>query len=808
MLKKTIFLFTIFFLLVSSSYAQNFTLSGTIIDFDSQPMSHVSIAVEGTSSGTYTNSQGKYSLTAPSADSVKVIFTYVGYQTEVKVYSKPTGNLNYNLMMREESITIDGVEVIGQKSRTDAVENFDINTLKTGVDITGGGGVESLIKSAGMGVSGGSAGELSSQYTVRGGSYDENIVYVNGIEIYRPLLIRSGQQEGLSFINPNMTGSVKFSSGGYDAQYGDKMASVLDITYKKPAKFEASATASLLGANAYVGTNTKGFTQITGVRYKTAKILLGTTDTDAEYDPSFIDAQTYMTYSFAGNWEVSFLGNYARNEYKFTPQSRETKFGTLSDAKNFKVYFDGWEHDKFITYFGAATIKGKIGKGVEVGVTASAFSSDEKERYDISGEYELTDTNLESGGGEGENGTFMGVGTYFEHARNTLKVDVMNVSHFGSFAFNKNNIKWGFTFQKEEIDDRIKEWEMRDSAGYSLPNYGDLVRVYSNLRSDNSTSSTRISGYLQDTYKFEAANGFFTLNAGIRGSYWSFNKEFLFSPRASLAYVPDGKNFVFRFATGIYYQAPFYKEFQKTVEDEYGNSVVVLNENIKSQKSIHFVLGGDYNFKAMERPFKFTTELYYKKLSDLIPYTVDNVKIRYAGENMASGYTMGLDMKLFGQFVKGTDSWISLSFMKTNQNINGVDSPLPTDQRYNLSIFFQDYFPGNERLKMSLQGHLSQGLPTSAPHSGFEKGFFRTPAYRRVDIGFSWELLGESYAIRQRSAFFGAFKNIWLGLDVFNLFDIKNTNSYYWVTDIFSQQYAVPNYLTGRQLNFKIIADF
>ena len=808
MLKKIIIPLSFLYFLCAGAMAQRVTISGTVTDFDNKPLDFVNVGVKGSSNGTMTNGKGQYALKTSVADSVTIVFSYMGYQTVEKRFDRLSGDVKYDLMMREDVHVIEGIEVITRRPQTNTVTSIDPKSARLNAD-PAGGGIESTIKSQ-MGVSGGTGGELSSQYSVRGGSYDENIVYVNGIEVYRPLLIRSGQQEGLSFINPNMTESVGFSSGGYDAHYGDKMASVLDITYKKPSRFEASATASLMGANAYVGSTSKGFSQITGVRYKTAKILLGTMDTDAEYDPSFLDAQTYLTYNIKGGWEVSFLGNLSRNEYKFVPQTRETRFGTISDAKNFKVYFDGWEQDKFLTSFGAATLKGRVKENLQVGLTASAFQSDEKERYDISGEYELTDVNLNAGGGQGESGTFMGVGTYFEHARNSLNVNVMNVSHFGTLSLDKHDIRWGLTLQKEQIDDKIKEWELRDSAGYSMPNNGEIVSVYSSLKSDNSVKSTRFSAYLMDTYRFLAANGQFTLTAGVRASHWSFNKELIISPRASIAYVPEsGKNFTLRFATGVYYQSPFYKEFQKTEQDEYGNSYIVLNNNIKSQKSIHFVLGGDYDFQAMnKRSFKFTSELYYKKLSDLIPYTVDNVKIRYMGENVGTGYVMGWDMKLFGEFIEGTDNWISLSFMKANQNINGVNLPLPTDQRYNLSVFFQDYFMGSTRLRANIQGHLAGGLPTSAPHTGYDKTSFRTSAYRRLDIGFSWELLGESYAIRSRSAFAGAFKNVWLGLDVFNLFDIKNTNSYYWVTDIFNKQYAVPNYLTGRQLNFKIIADF
>ena len=803
MFKKHIFsLFILVFMSVGVILAQKAKISGTIYDFDGKPMGYVLVAKKNSISGTFTNGKGKYQIEASVGDSITLVFSLMGYQTTERPLIV-NGDMSLSLTMHENPVEIGQVTVVGEKKNTDMMEKLKPEDVANMPTITGS--IESLVVAGGLGTS--TKSELSNQYSVRGGSYDENIVYVNGIEIYKPLLVRSDQQEGLSFINPNMTEAVKFSSGGYDARYGDKMSSVLDITYKQPQAFEASATASLLGASAYVGSRAKNFSQITGIRYKTTKSLLGTTDTDAEYEPEFVDIQTYVTYNFSPKWEVSFLGNYASNVYKFTPKTRETKFGTLAEAKSFKVYFDGWEHDKFLTSFGAVTLKGKITEKLELGILASAFSSHEREKYDINGEYELTDANLDTEGGEGENGNLLGVGTYHEHARNTLQSDVMNIGHFGSLKLEKHQINWGLTLQREKIEDKIKEWEMRDSAGYSLPNNGEIISVYSNLISNNSLNTTRFSGYLQDTYKFQSGENLFTLNLGVRGSYWSFNKEFIFSPRVSFGWVPGEKNLTFRLATGVYYQSPFYKEFQKSVVRD-GNTYIELNKDIKSQKSIHFVAGGDYVFKMNERKFKFTGEIYYKNLSDLIPYTVDNVKIRYSGENIGKGYVTGIDTKLFGEFVEGTDSWISFSLMKAQQKINGVSVPLPTDQRYNFSLFFQDKLPGSERLKMTLIGHFSQGLPTWAPHTGYENGYFRSSSYRRVDIGFSWELLGEAYAIRNRSSFAGSFKNVWIGIDLFNLFDIKNTNSYYWVTDIFNQQYAVPNYLTGRQLNLKVTANF
>lgn len=800
MCKSVLYIFIFFIVSILSLEAQQIKITGIVTDFENKPVDFVRVSIKGSANSDYTNRDGKYQILVSATDSLTIEFSNLTYQKTERTISG-TSNRTLNVMLRE--ISLGEVVVTGSQAQTTTSSKIEIGNTNLLTDISGGS-IESIISTQ-AGVS--STNELSNQYSVRGGNYDENIVYVNGIEIYRPLLIRSGQQEGLSFINPNMTESVKFSTGGYEASYGDKMSSVLDIQYKKPKKFEASVAGSLLGANAYVGSSTKRFTQITGIRYKTTKSLLGKTDTNAEYAPNFFDAQTYMTLGISPKWEINFLGNLSSNVFKFTPQSRETKFGTINNAMNFKVNFDGWEHDKFLTYFGALSLIGKLSSNLEVGFSGSAFASREFERYDIAGEYKLTDLNLESNGA-GDNGNLLGIGSYLEHARNKLNADVMNVGHTGMFKFSNNTMKWGLTLQKEKITDFIKEWSVRDSAGYSLPQTGDIVSVYSNLKSDNRINSTRFSGYLQDTYRFMSGENIFYINAGIRASHWSFNKELIVSPRVSFAFVPNGSDFTLRFATGVYYQSPFYKEYQKTVTTD-GNSTIILNNNIKSQKSVHFVLGGDYKFKVIQRPFKFTSELYYKKLSNLVPYTVDNVKIRYYGENIGKGYAMGLDLNLFGQFVENIDSWISFSLMKTQQDINGVKAPLPTDQRYNLSVFFQDYLPGSKRLTMNLKGHLSQGLPQVGPNSGyFEKGYFRTPAYKRIDVGFSWLALGEDFTIRNRNSFWGSFKNIWLGIDLFNLFDIDNTNSYYWITNVFNEQYAVPNYLTGRQLNFKVVMDF
>lgn len=795
----------LFILISISAFGQKHVkITGYVRDADGSPLELVLVQIKNTLNGAMTNEKGYYSITTSPGDSVSVIFSCLGYNKAERILPSLQQDMRLNVQMNYTSIDLGEVVATAIRKQTSTLESLNADRVKLLPD-PAGGSIESLVVTF-AGVS--SSNELSSQYSVRGGSYDENIVYVNGLEVFRPLLIRSGQQEGLSFINPDLTEAVNFAAGGFEARYGDKMSSVLDITYKKPKLFEGSASASLLGANAYVGSSIGKFTQVTGIRYKTGRSLLKTMDTDAEYQPDFVDLQSYMTYQLAPKWEVNFLGNLASNTFKFTPNKRETNFGTVENAQRFEVFFpNSRERDKFQTLFGALTLKHNPNEKTELGIQASAFSSKEIETYDITGEYWLGDATTENNSGQ----EALEVARYHEHARNRLSSTIMNVGHFGSSKIKKHTLQWGATVQMEKINDRISEWEKRDSAGYSLPQTGNGVNVISNLYSDNDLSSTRISGYIQDVFKFRTKQGMFTLIGGVRGSYWSYNKEFIFSPRVSLGFIPNfDQRLTFRAATGIYYQSPFYKELRTTVQDAAGNDVIALNKDIKSQRSIHFILGGDYTFKAGNRNFKVSTDLYYKKLDDLIPYTVDNVKIRYYGENCAKGHAMGIDVKFFGEFVPGTDSWISFSLMKAQQTIRDkVTVPMPNSQGYNVSLFFQDYFPGYKRVKLNLKGVISGGLPFIAPRTKYEdvKGTFRTPAYKRVDLGFSYQLAGGTDAIMDRG-FFRHLKNIWIGLDVFNLFDIKNVSSYYWITNIDNQQYAVPNYLTGRQLNARVIVDF
>ncbi|MFZ4455259.1 MAG: TonB-dependent receptor [Bacteroidales bacterium] len=798
---KIVFLFLLIAFTTTSFAQKKIRVSGYITDSDNHGVEYANVSLWKTTIGVTSNQNGYFDLYVPQNDSLTLVFSSLGFKKTSRTILNPKHDFFLNIQMETSSTGLKDVTVKGSRLQTNMMQSLDAGRVKLLPDASGGN-IESLIMTF-AGVN--SNNELSSQYSVRGGNFDENLVYINGVEVYRPLLIRAGQQEGLSIINPDMVASVGFSTGGFDAKYGDKMSSVLDITYKKPTSFEGSVSTSLMGVNAYVGHSAGKFTQMHGLRYKQNTSLLGTLDTKGEYDPQFFDYQTYLTYTFNKKWDVSLLGNISQNTYNFIPQERTTSFGTLQSARKFKVYFDGKESDQFETGFGSLALNFKPDDQTTLTLLSSAFISREKETYDITGQYWLSD--LKVGGNTADDTELVGVGTFLQHARNRLYARVMSLSHQGSRKIGKNNIQWGLTFQSEHFKDKINEWEMRDSAGYSLPHTSSGVNVFYNLNSDNNVDSRRFSTFLQDTYRVNSSFGLFSLTAGVRASYWNFNQELIVSPRFSAALVPSSnKDLTCRLAGGVYYQAPFYKEFRDTAIVD-GNASIRLNKNIKSQRSIQLVAGGDYNFRSNGRPFKLTAEAYYKKLDDLIPYNVDNVRVRYYGENIASGYATGLDVKLFGEYVPGTDSWVSFSLMKSEETIHGVTVPRPTDQAYSFALFFQDYWPSNPKYKVNLKMIWAAGLPVSAPRLGREISYFRTPPYRRVDIGASRMLVGGEDKWMKKPIL-RSFKTIWIGLDVFNLFDIKNTNSYFWVSDIQNHQYAVPNYLTSRQLNVRLIADF
>lgn len=788
---KQLYITLLMLLCVISIKAQTFTLQGKVTDSNMSPVELATVSVIEQGKMTMTNLKGEFSIQLRSADSVVVRFSMVGYKTKTRVLRRPRGKQTLLIQLYDDN-QLAGITVTEKKRQTGSTQQLETKDIKNTPSVTGNA-VEELIQSQ-AGVS--THSELSSQYNVRGGSFDENSVYINNVEIYRPFLVRSGQQEGLSIINPDMVESIGFSTGGFEARYGDKMSSVLDIKYKKPKKFEANVAANLLGASAFVGFSTKKFSWSNGIRYKTNKYLLGSLDTKGEYQPNFLDYQTYLTYEPTKNWSIEVIGDISENHYNFYPEDRETKFGTMENVKSFKVFFDGQEKDVFRTYFGSLSISRKFGEKTKLSLIASAFHTNEQERYDIQGQYWLTQT---------ETSENLGVGTYMEHARNYLKATVKSIKFALEHKTKKHDIQAGLTYRIENITEDSKEYEMRDSSGYSIPHTGeDLYMIYS-LKAKNTLDANRLETYIQDTWRFSSKgeHTFFTLNYGIRFSHWNFNKESIISPRISLGIVPAFNHDVtMRFATGVYYQAPFYKELRDTTTIN-GITYATLNNKIKSQRSIHFIAGIDYRFKMKDRPYKFTAEAYYKALSNLVPYTVDNVKIVYDASLQCSGHAMGLDLKLYGEFVPGTDSWVSLSLMNTRININGKSIPLPTDQRYSLNLFFTDYFPGTDRWRMSLKLAFADGLPFGAPHRQLDEQPFRAPAYKRADIGMSYRLLNNEKGDRK-----SIFKNIWLGIDCLNLLGINNVNSYYWITDVTNQQYAVPNYLTGRQINIKASFEF
>ena len=782
---------------VGTTLAEDFTLKGKVVDEEGSVMELASVTCLEQGKLTMTNLKGEFSITLHSADTVTVRFTMVGYKPRVRTFKKPKGTLTVQIVMSQQD-AIGEVVVTERRRQTTGTEQLDIKNIRNTPSVTGNAVEEMIQQQAGVSTH----NELSSQYNVRGGSFDENVVYINNVEVYRPLLIRSGQQEGLSIINSDMVEKVGFSSGGFEAKYGDKMSSVLDITYRTPERTEASATASLLGGSAYIGLKSpyggdKGglFTMSHGLRYKTNKYLLGSLETTGEYKPNFLDYQTYMSWKPSRRWTIDLIGNISENKYEFKPKDRETSFGTMKDVKAFKVYFDGQEKDLFRTLFGTVSIARHFTDSASVKLIASAFHTKEQETYDIQGQYWLDDSQ------SSEN---LGVGTYMEHARNYLTADVQSVKLMANRRLRKHDIEAGVTMKWEKIKEQSREYEMRDSSGYSVPHTADRLDLIYTLSSKNEMTSRRVEGYVQDTYRWASAGeNLFTLNYGVRFSNWSWNKETTVSPRASLAVIPSwNQDMTFRFATGLYYQAPFFKELRDTTTVS-RRTVVTLNDRIKSQRSIQFIAAFDYRFKMADRPFRFTAEAYYKALSNLVPYNVQNVKVTYYGENLCSGYTAGMDLKLYGEFVPGTDSWLTFSLMKTGQKMEGGSYfPLPTDQRYAINLHFTDYFPGTERWKMTLRLAYADGLPFGAPHRGLEQQNFRAPAYKRADIGMAW--LAYKGAISDKFR----VKNVWLGLDCLNLFGISNVNSYYWVTDVTNRQWAVPNYLTGRQINGKVTVEF
>jgi len=801
-------LFLFFFLILQGS-AQDATVFGMVSSSDDQPFQYVNLAVKGTTTGTTTGKNGFYELRIPANQRVVLLYSFIGYETDsVIILLKSGERREINLTLKQVSTELSSIEVKDQQLRTNTFSRLDPKTV-TFIP-TMNASIEDLIKTM-PGVS--SRNELSSQYSVRGGNYDENLVFVNDIEIYRPFLVRSGQQEGQSFLNPDLVSGISFSSGGFDAKYGDKMSSVLDIKYKKPTRFAGSFDVSLLGANAHVeGIIAKRFSFLLGVRYKTNSYFLKSLDTKGNYKPRYFDVQGMVNYEINKKWEVSVLGIFSNNSYKLVPETRETSFGTLDEAYKIKIYFDGQEVDRYRSWLTALTLTFKPNQNLRLKLISSMYQTYEAETYDISGEYWLGKLETFQNSGEaGQVTEILGVGAYMQHARNYLDGTVFNIEHRGSFEKNRSNMLWGIKYQHEYFDYTMNEWELQDSAGYSLPRPGDSLgsanpphdslQLSYIIKSRNKVGTNRYSAFFQNTWTFKNPKSDISITAGLRSIYYDYNNQILFNPRVNVSFKPHWKkDVVFRISGGYYSQPPTFRE----MTDLQGNVV----PDLKAQTAINFVAGGDVYFKAWGRPFKFVTEVYYKYLQNIIPYEVDNLKIRYYGTNDAHGYAAGVDFRINGEFVKGAESWASISIMKTEEYFQGSWIPRPTDQRLNLAIFFQDYIPKFPTWKVNLTLIYGTGLPFGPPNSPRKDQTLRIPAYRRVDIGLSKQLIGERTRFKSQKNPLRAFESLWISLEVFNLLQISNTVSYIWVTDIAGREYAVPNYLTPRMFNLKLIARF
>lgn len=817
------------FVAATSLYARSMRVYGYVTGTDNRGLELANITAQsekGIIDGTSTNKNGYYSLTIDEVDSLDIIFSMVGYVTTKQRIVGHQDVVNINVSLPTDEQWIEEVEVRGIKRTSGTMDQIDAGTTRLVPDATGGSIESILITFAGVNQN----NELSSQYNVRGGSFDENEVYVNGIEIHRPLLIRSGQQEGLSFVNPEMVENVQFSAGGFSAQYGDKMSSVLDITYKRPTRFEGSLSASLLGASAYIGHGDSTFAQMHGIRYKTSKYMLGALQTSGNYQPNFVDYQTFMNWRVGkdnrhGKWDMSFMGNVSLNDYRFQPDSLTENFGGYENAKKLTIWYEGQEKDRFLTAFAALSANGEWAKSewrkVRIGFDLSGFYTSERESFDIAGAYALEDAQMDDGASSASNDQqsitdvqnvrALGTGIYQEHVRNDLEAGVVTLAHHGEWLHGNNTLSWGISGQAEIIADRINEWEWRDSAGYSLPNNEGAMELYYAMRGESKMQSARLQAFIQNTYRWNLEKCRILLTVGGRLNWWSFTNEVLPSPRASVEFIPGWKRDIsFRLATGLYYQAPFYKELRDTITDAGGVTRIYLNNKLRAQRSVHAVAGLDYYFRAWGRPFKFSTEVYYKYMDRLVSYTVDNVRVRYSGKNDATGYAAGVDLKLYGELVPGADSWISFSAMTAQQQLTDHPEwgwlPLPQEQRYSFSMLFQDYFPRLPQLIFHIKFIWSDGLPFSSPRNIQAMKVFRTSPYRRLDIGATYAFNAKTAKFMRRES--AKHVSEWsLQFEVFNLVDWKNVNSYFWASDAYGNQWASPNYLTGRMFNFKIRVD-
>jgi len=787
---------------IVTGQGNNATLTGVITGTDGQPLELVNISLRDYPIGTTSNRKGEYLLRIPARRDVTIVYSLIGYSAkEEKVNAGVEEKISINVTLEKTSREIEEISITETRKNQSNIIRIDPKLLNN-LPSAGSSSVEALIKTL-PGVS--SNNELSSQYSVRGGNFDENLVYVNDIEIYRPFLIRSGQQEGLSFINSDLVSSIEFSSGGFAAKYGDKMSSVLDIKYRRPSGFAGSASASMLGGTAHIeDLSLRGkLSHITGVRYKTNRYLRGTLDEQGEYDPRFIDLQSNITWLLSDRFDLSFLGNIASNIYRFIPQTRETSFGTWNTPLNTKIYFDGSEKDNYTTFLGAVSSNYHPNNNLNVKFIASAYSARESETYDILGEYYLNELERDmSSEIFGDSILNLGVGMFINHARNYLDARVVSLAHRGALNTPLHLLNWGIQYQHEFTDNSINEWIYRDSTGYSLPFSDSEIKLYYTLNSKSKLSQNRITGYIQDTWQIPSQKGEIYLTTGLRAHYWDFNNELLISPRATMNYFPDWKeNFSFRLSAGIYNQPAFFRELISRNGE--------INRKNRAQRSFQVLAGTDYIFTAWDRPFRLTSEAYYKRMTRLVPYKVDNVRIRYISDQQSNGYVAGLDMKVNGEFVSGVQSWASLSVMQTREDIRNDGHgfiPRPTDQRVNFSLFFQDYLPGNPTWEMHLSAFYGSRLPTGPPNSERWQDVFRMPSYRRVDLGISKVLISES--LRPHSRWMNNLKSMSVSVEVFNLLNINNTISYFWVSSTYGDMFAVPNYLTARKINLKMAITF
>ena len=800
--------------------AQTATLTGVLLDASNNPIENVNI--QANQLGTTSNRNGFYKLDITADVEVKVTYSHINYKSVSVVFSLEDGEIyEFNPVLK---LGIEQIETVVIKStKRSALEG--VTTISPQIIRTIKGaqpGVENLLKTLpGVNIS----NELSTQYSVRGGNFDENLVYVNDIEVYRPFLVRSGQQEGLSFVNSDMVQNLEFSAGGFQAKYGDKLSSVLDISYRKPKAFGILADINLLGGSLTAESLSKDskFSALLGLRYRDNTLLVDARETQTNYNPQFFDAQTYLTYKFNSKFELSFLGNITSNTYNYEPQTRQTNFGTLTDPIALLVFYQGQEKDAYRTYFGALKGAYQLNEALNLKLIASRFHTTEQEYFDILAQYRLGEVNNNIGDENlGEVEFSEGIGSQINHARNDLDALITTVEQRGDFKNNKHHFQWSVKYTNENIRDRVVEWEVIDSAGFSInppnldnfntepyaPNSGPLV-PFENIRATNNTTVDRIQAFAQWNKRGTLGRHEVFYNLGIRAHQWKIsgkgintNQHIVFSPRGQFSIKPEGsKDMLFRLSGGLYYQPPFYRElrgFDGTV-----------NTNVKAQRSLHVVTGHEYSFKMWERPFKLVSEAYYKKISDVNPYTVENVRIRYAANNNAKAYAYGLDMRLNGEFVPGTESWFSFGYLKTEEAIAGREYiPRPMDQRLKFGILFQDYVPNLPKMKMYLNLVYNTGVPGGSPSYADVYDYQnRLPDYKRADIGMSYVVVDEDNPAK--SGWKSHLKALSLGVEIFNIFDVQNSITNTWVRDVYSKfQYAIPNYLTPRVFNLRVSLRF